>query len=232
MVIATMGFVLLWVVIDQWVYSPGMGIRTALFSVLVISLGWYLWRRVVPLLGSSVRPEYAARALERDLPDLRHSLTSYVTLRGDRVTGGLRSRVVRSIGAATAGKLKAHDELPAEATGTLRWWIATAVTLALLVAYGAASPKNSLQSAARLAAPLASIDPARRVSIKDVQPGDTEAIAGRSLQVSAEIRGLGDDEEAICSWDTAAGRQQVVLEQASSGRRLQWRTVVASLHDR
>ena len=80
-------------------------------------------------------------------------MTSYVTLRGDGDTEGLRSRVVRSIGAATAGRLRAYDELPEEATGTIRWWVATAIALALLVGSAAFSPKNSLQSAARLAAP-------------------------------------------------------------------------------
>jgi hypothetical protein len=219
LVITGLGVVLVWVIVDQWIYSPGPTLRIAAFAVLLLSLGWYLWWRVVPLLGSSIRPEYAAMSLERDLPELRQSLTSYVTLRGDRDIAGLRSRVVRSIGAATAGRLRSHHELPIEATGTFHWWIATAVTLALLVAYGAASPKNALQSAARLAVPFASIEPARRVSIRDVQPADTDAIAGRPLHVSAEINGMRDDEEAICSWDLPAGRQQVVLAPASgSGR--------------
>jgi hypothetical protein len=219
LVILTLGVVFVWVVVDQWVYSPGTSLRVATFAGLMFGLLWYLSKRVIPLLGSSIRPEYAARSLERDLPELRHSLTSYVTLRGDRDTAGLRSRVVRSIGAATAGRLRSHDELPAEATGTLRWWIATAIALAVLVGYSAASPKNTLQSAARLAAPLASIDPARRVSIREVQPGDTEAIAGRALDVSAVIRGMHGDEEALCSWDLPSGRQQIVLsEDPKSGR--------------
>ncbi len=219
LVIVAIGLLLVWVVVDQWVYSPGNGLRIVLFAAICVSLVWYVLRRVVPLLGSAIRPEYAARSLERDLPELRQSLTSYVMLRDDQETPGLRSRVVRSIGASAAGRLRAHDELPQEATGTLRLWIATAIALAVLVAYAVVSPKNSLQSAARLAVPFASIDPAMRVSIRDVKPGDVEAIAGREVEVSAVISGMRGEEEAVCRLKLPAGRQDVVLSQDSETRR-------------
>lgn len=219
LVIAAIGLLLVWVVVDQWVYSPGNGLRIVLFAGICVSLVRYVLRRVVPLLGSAIRPEYAARSLERDLPELRQSLTSYVTLRDDQRTPGLRSRVVRSIGAAAAGRLRAHDELPQEATGTLRLWIAAALALAMLVAYAVVSPKNSLQSAARLAVPFASIDPAMRVSIRDVKPGHVAAIAGREVEVSAVIVGMRGDEAAFCRWDLPSGRQEVVLSQDAESRR-------------
>ena len=219
LVIAAIGLLLFWVVFDQWIYSPGSGLRIVFFTATCVSLVWYVFRRVVPLLGSVIRPEYAARSLERDLPELRHSLTSYVTLRDDQEIPGLRSRVVRSIGAVAAGRLRNYDELPREATGTLGLWIATAVALAMLVAYAVVSPKNSLQSAARLAVPFASIDPAMRVLIRDVKPGDVEAIAGREVEISALIDGMRGEEEAICRWNLAANRQVVVLsEDAETSR--------------
>ncbi len=210
---------LVWVVIDQWIYSPNTTPRWVIFFALIASGIWYLARFVVPLLGSSIRPEYAARSLERDFPELRQSLTSYVALRNDRGGSQLRHRVVRSIGASTAGHLRTHDVLPAEAAGTFRWWIGTAVALALLLAYGVASPKNSLQSAARLVAPFASIDPAVRVLITDVQPGNTEAVAGRPVTVSAKIDGLRDDEQAFLAWQRPDVTDQVVLDFDSETRR-------------
>ena len=210
---------LTWLVVDQWIYSPGMLARL-LISLGLLGMGsWYVFRRVLPLLRSSIRPEYAARSLERDLPELRQSLTSYVTLRTDRSAGDLRSRVVRSIGSSTAGKLQSHEALPAEATGTFRWWIATAVAFAMLAGYVVATPKNSLQTVARLAAPIASIDPARRVTIEEVLPGDIDAIAGRAVAVSASVDGIKDDEEVICVWDLASGRKSSVLSiDSDSGR--------------
>ncbi|MGI9472407.1 MAG: circumsporozoite protein- membrane associated protein, partial [Rubripirellula sp.] len=218
-VIAAIVALLVWLIIDQWIYSPGIGVRLVISLGLLAIASTYVVRVVLPLLRSSVRPEYAARSLERDLPELRQSLTSYVTLRGERNAGDLRSRVVRSIGSSTAGKLQRHDVLPDEATGTFRWWIATAVAFALLAGYMVASPKNSIRSAARLAAPIASIDPARRVNIEDVMPGDIEAIAGRMVSVSASVDGTRDDEEVICEWDLASGRESMVLSiDPESGR--------------
>jgi hypothetical protein len=215
----TLAAVLGWVVIDQWVYSPGWGGRLLAFVGFVAAIGTYAYRRLRPLVGSTIRPEYAARSLERDLPELRHSLTSYVTLRGDRESGDLRSRVVRSIGAATASQLRVHDALPHEATGTLRWWVATACALAAFVAYAAFSSKNTLQSVVRLAAPIASVQPPLRVSIREVQPGHSFALAGRPIEISASIQGLRSQEEAVCQWELPSGRQTFNLIYDSATRR-------------
>ena len=152
-------------------------------------------------------------------PDLRQSLTSYVTLREQPAAAGLRSRVVRSIGAATAGRLKTYDELPTEATGTLRWWIAAAAGFAVLVAYTAISPKSSFQSAARLAAPLAAIDAPRRVSIRNVLPGDTDAIAGRAVAVSAVIDGLKTSETPVCRWRLPSEDREAAMRWDEADRR-------------
>ena len=210
---------LAWVVIDQWIYSPGIVVRTLALAGLVGWTGWSVVYRLRPILGSSIRPEYAARSLEHDLPTMRQTLTSYVTLREDRHQGSLRSRVVTSIGAEAAGKLRSHDHLPDEATGTLRWWVAAALALGVLVAYAVVSPKNSFQSAGRLIAPLASIDPAKRVSIRDVQPGDIDAIAGRGVEVSASIGGMTADETAWVRWDTRSGARESQLAFHSESRR-------------
>ena len=218
-ILLTLAAVLLgWVLIDQWVVSAGRGLRLAVFAAAVGWAGWYVWRRIVPLMRSRVRPEYAARSLERDLPEMRQELTSYVTLR-DGELPGLSNTVVRSIGARAAHRLRLHESLPLEATGTLRWWIATAAILALLVVYAAWSPKNTFQSASRLAAPLASIDPARRVSIRDVEPGDTDATAGRSLDVSARVDGLAEGESVWCHWVVSGRRESRELSrEESTGR--------------
>ncbi|MDA8744685.1 hypothetical protein N9N28_08640 [Rubripirellula amarantea] len=193
-----------WIVIDQWIYSPSPLIRTLGFAFGSSAVAVYLYRYLWSLRGTSVQPEYAARSLERNYPELRHALTSYVTLRPHREDGGLSGRVVRSLGSSTAGYLQKRDELPLEATGTMRWWIATAIMLAGLLLYAALSPKDSLQSATRLLAPIAEIAPATRVSISDVTPGDTDAIAGRTIEVRAKVQG-----------NTASDDMQVRVELAS-----------------
>lgn len=212
LVIGTLTVGIAWLVMDHWIYSPGPFLRCGLLAAFLAGVTWYVTRRIFPLLHSRVLPDYAARSLERDLPELRHALTSYVTLKGSTDTAGLGGRVVRSIGAATANKLKSHDALPAEATGTMRWWIATAIALAALVGYALASPKSSLRSAARLALPLASIEPPHRVKITDVVPGDTDAIAGRSIDVAAKAEGLRADESVSLRWWNERGDAAKIVE--------------------
>ncbi|KAA1262165.1 hypothetical protein LF1_47270 [Rubripirellula obstinata] len=211
-----------WILLDHWVLSrPSLSgvnswARIAALVSLVAGVFAYAWLRIFPLIGKSISPEYAARSLEKNYPSLRQSLTSYVTLKESTSQNGLQGRVVQSIGTSTAGYLKRHDELPDEATGNMKLWLAAAVALASLVFYAAASPKNSLQSVRRLIKPTASIAPVTRVSIKDVTPGDAEAIAGRSVQVTADIRGLKPDETALCEIQYSTGAKQTTMQRDES----------------
>ncbi|MEO1524763.1 MAG: hypothetical protein AAFX06_04970 [Planctomycetota bacterium] len=216
--IGSMIAILAWLLFDHWVYASGPLLRTVSFVVLAAAAAWFLVRRVWPVLTSRVTEEYAAWALEQGHEDYRQQLTSYVTLKPDGPVKGLRARIVSVLGSRAAGLLKTHDELPAEATGTFRWWIAAALVFAMLMAYIVGSPKSSLASAHRLIAPLSAIDPAQRVSITDVEPGDGEALAGRSVAVSAQIEGLRREEAAYCRWvvDGAEFETELTLE-ASTG---------------
>jgi hypothetical protein len=211
-----------WILIDHWLLSrPSLSsmnpwARVVALASLIGGSAVYAWFQVVPLIGKTISPEYAARSLEKNYPSLRQSLTSYITLKENVSHVGLQRRVVQSIGASTAGYLKQHNELPDEATGNMRLWIATAVAMASLFFYAAASPKNSLQSVRRLITPTAAIAPVTRVSIKNVKPGDAEAIAGRSVQVAAEIRGLRSDENAVCEIQYATGAKQTTMQRDES----------------
>jgi hypothetical protein len=201
-----MAAMLAWIVMDQWIWSPGTTGRVVIASIAIVAVVVHAVRSVWPVLRSSVRADYAARALERDHPELGHALSSYVTLTAQDSAnqpaskGQLSKRVVQSIGATTAAKLRSIDALPEEATGLLRWWIATIALMSVLVIYAIVSPKNALQSAARLMAPAADIRPANRVQITNVQPGDAEVLAGKTVDVSAQIRGLRDNESVAFRW--------------------------------
>jgi len=225
--IVMMMAILLWVIVDQWVYAGGWFTRSLAASGFLFLSAAYLWRRVFPLLGSSVRPEYAARSIERDLPELRQELTSYITLNsnsgsqleavGSTSRNPLADRVLRSMGANAAGRLKSHDVLPSEATGTLRIWLVAAGVLAVLILYGSLTPKSPMASLGRLIAPMASIEPPRRVAIRDVQPGDADVRAGSNIDVSARIDGLRPDEPVICRWksDERVRESELVFDPSS-----------------
>ena len=207
LVMGILAAVIAWIVVDHWIYAASPIVRMLALGSGIIAVMAYVYLQIWPLVGTSVQPEYAARSLEKTNPELRHSLTSYVTLRRHRQDGGLSGRVVRSLGSSTANYLKTHDELPLEATGTMRWWVATAVMLAGLLAYAALSPKNSLQSVSRLLAPMAELQPSTRVQITDVSPGDAEAIAGRSVNVTAQIRGIVSSDEKGCRLELTSGER-------------------------
>ena len=216
-----MSALLVWAIIDQWIYSPGTLGRVIAWIVLVAATVWYFIQRIYPILTSRVRPEYAARSLERDTPELRQDLTSYLTLRDQSQDKSLRGRIVRSIGSITAKQLRTNDSLPSEATGTLAWWIAGACVLALLAIYTVFSPKNTFASAGRLLVPVADIEPAKRVEISEVQPGDTSAIAGRAVDVSAKVEGLHADEPVTCRWESVSRDEQFELNFDDQERRFQ-----------
>ena len=215
----------LWVLMDQWLFSPGNAARWMSLGIIAFGMAFFLIRRVLPLFRQSVGPEYAARSLEQNFPELRHALTSYVTLRSSdpnketvssngtvssggapqtikppQTRGTLQNRVIQSIGSSTASYLQQHDELPVEATRTIRWWVAMILATVAFLIYAALSPKNPLPSMTRLAAPWASIDSAKRVTITEVLPGDTSVTSGDHVTISARIRGLKRDDVIQCQW--------------------------------
>ncbi|MEM6470976.1 MAG: hypothetical protein AAF802_15565 [Planctomycetota bacterium] len=219
LLIAGMTGLLVWLVIDHWVYSPGAILRTVLFLGVLLAVAFYLVRRWWPVVSSSVTDEYAAWSLEQDHQDYRQQLTSYVTLKQAGAPKGIRAKVVHAIGTRAATLLKTFDHLPNEATGTFRWWIAAAATFAILVVYLVASPKSSVASWKRLAMPLARLEPVRRVSILDVEPKATSALAGRTIDVSAVVEGLRDDELVYCRWFDAVNQRSSELTYDSADER-------------
>ncbi|PNY38107.1 circumsporozoite protein- membrane associated protein [Rhodopirellula baltica] len=209
--IGSMAALLAWLVLDHWIYSPGMSIRVLAFAAFLGVVIWYFVRHTWPLMTQQVTSEYAAWALENDHPDYRQQLTSYVTLKPESPRG-VRARVVQAIGTRAATLLKTHDVLPGEATGTFKWWIAAASLFALLAAYIVASPKSSVASTQRLVAPFASIAPAKRVAISNVTPGNTQTLAGRSVAISAEVKGLFTGEAVTCRVLDAAKETTLAME--------------------
>lgn len=219
LVIATLVVLVVWAVVDQWVWSPGPLIRLLVLLAGVCAVAAWVTTRILPLLRSRIRADYAAYSIEHDLPELRHALTSYVSLREDVGMLGPRGAIVRSIGARAAGQMKQHRlDVPSEATGTFHWWIGLAVALAATAAYGLLSPKNTLQSTQRLLLPLASIDAPTRVTIREVRPGDCEVLSDRPLEISAEIDGLISRDEPAIQYGLGFAQRQTLQLDSSSGR--------------
>ncbi|MEM8913722.1 MAG: circumsporozoite protein-membrane associated protein, partial [Planctomycetota bacterium] len=206
--IVSMAGLLGWIILDQWLWATTTLGRLAMALGALGSGVFYVIHRIMPVWRQRVRDDYAARALERDHPELGHALSSYVTLKATRrceppdsaISSRLDDRVLSSIGASAANKLRHIDGLPAEANGLMPWWLATIGLVAALAIYSVVSPKNSFTSATRLLAPLARVAPPRRVEISNVTPGDAEVLAGRTVPVSADVVGLRDGETVQLVW--------------------------------
>ncbi len=206
-VIAMMAIGLLWVAMDQWIFSPGRVGRTLAAMGLSIALVAYIYWQLWPVMHLRISEDYAARALERDHPELGHALSSYVSLRRQRSAhpgGQLAQRVVQSVGSSAAAKLRHIDAPPREATGLATWWAVTIALFAAVAIYASASPKNSVQSVARLALPLAALEAPKRVVISDVAPGNAESLAGRNIEIAATVVNLHDDEPVYFVWESNA----------------------------
>ncbi len=207
-----------WFVLDQWIWSPGTVGRFAAFGVAVAACGWWAWTQLLPLTRSRVRADYAAFSLEADLPELQHSLTSYISLRGDSDAIGLRGAVLRSMATRAAGQIKRHRiEIPSEATGTFRWWMLFAASLAAIAAYGLLSPKSTWSSAQRLLLPLANVEPPTRVTIREVTPGDCQTLTQRPLEITARINGLGSQDEPLVVFGPAFRQREPMRFDDSTG---------------
>ncbi len=202
---------LVWLVIDQWIYSPGIILRTIAFSSSLAIICAYVWKYLVPIFKSSIAPEYAARAIDCDLTGARQSLLSYLTLREASRDDSLQGGVVRSIGAESGKKLLHHDAPPSEAIGTVRWWIIAIVSVTLLAIYIALSPKSSVQAITRLGAPLANIAAPQRVRIDQVTPGNARVTAGVPVKISASVDGLFTNESVTCVWSASGNEERLAL---------------------
>ncbi|WP_413432883.1 hypothetical protein [Crateriforma spongiae] len=215
------GVWLTWLVVDHWVADTGVPGRLFFWILGIAGTAFWLYRRGFPLWSQQIDPAYAAAAIERDHPQLRQALTSYITLRREGDAKGIRASVIRGLAVRSATVLQKVDALPSEVTGLLRFWLlALAAVLAVLV-YWAASPKSSWQSTQRLLLPWSDIQRPTRVRIGQVFPADETVMVGRPVAIRVDLSGLRDDDTVVCHIHQGDSRQSLPMrlseEPAESG---------------
>ena len=139
---------------EHWLVPGGLSppIRWAWLGIALVAFIAAAVRWLVPLVRYRVNLVYAARAIEREHPELHNDLVNTVLVKAHRESNP--EKVVRSLERRTAKQLA---EVPVEAvidrTVPLRlaWVLAALVGLAGL--YELAAPKSLLVTAARLLAP-------------------------------------------------------------------------------
>jgi hypothetical protein len=189
----TLGFLLLLAITDAWIVS--LSVTARLFAlILIVGLSsLYLVRSLWPLVTRRINPMYAAKMLEEGQPGLKNSLINFLSFR-DTPTSA-RQRILEAMANKAAIDLSGLSiEGTIDRAKLIRFGYLLAGLIAICAGYMIFSPKSPLTTMARIVAPLADVPPPARVEIQEVLPGEIELTFGESVEVTAEVSGLGASE--------------------------------------
>lgn len=210
LVAGVLAFLLVAGVIDHWIIPGGLGSagRLALFTLLVLGVGWHVWRRFVPLLRS-INPVYAAHTIEKSSPTLKNSLLNVILFRGHRQQ--MSAKVYHALEQQAAQRLSAAPtEASVDHAALLRLGYALLAVVAACTLYAVLSPKNLAVSAIRIIDPWSDVAAPSRVKILNIEPGATSVARGERVAISAEVHAIGEDEPVRLRYST--DDQQLVDE--------------------
>ena len=181
---------------DHWLLKEGlsMTLRFGIFTALLAAVAFYLYWKVVPLFRYTINPVYTANLIEQEAPSFKNSLINWLLLRQerseradvpkDRVSERMFDGIVRTAAVHVQAVPKGH----AVDYGKLIWsGTFLAILLALFLGYIAFSPKSPFASLARIFLPFSGIDRPQAAQFRNVCPGNTTALQGETLVISAEI---------------------------------------------
>ena len=208
-------------VIDAWIFPLGNLMRLVILALMVGVGIYFLAFRIVPLLIRKINPAYAAKVVESSKPTLKNSLLNYLFLRSER---RYQTKIFNAVQQQAANDL---SSVSTEATVDRSHLIKVGFVLVGIVLaaglYKVFSPKDPVQTLARVMAPLADIQKPSQVRITRVEPGDATVFFGQTLPVSAEVRGVGKDQDVILLYSTDDGQfVDAVIPMARGNDRYQY----------
>lgn len=194
-------------IVDHWLLALGTLGRSLALITLIAGTAWYVLAVIVPLLRNSINPAYAALAIEQSTPSLKNSLINLLMLRSHR--GEVHEVVYEAVEARAESDLR---QVPVDSVVDYSRLIyigyALAAIFALCAAYKMLSPKDPLQTVARVAAPWADIARPSRVQISGLEPGDVEKFFGDTATISAQIRGARSTDKVELVVSTLDGQMR------------------------
>ncbi len=226
-----LGYVLVLLVVDHWLVPGGLAAWMRVLVWLAAVGGGLAWISVCiwPLVVRSINPVFAARVIERSEPGLKNSLVNFLLLR--RRPEVLPPIVYHAVGEQAAERLAVVPiETVVDRTRVIRLlWIVLGVFMALAAAaigllIEGAAPNHLFRSVGRVVLPWAEIAPPTRVTISELQPGNTSVYQGERVRVSALVRGLREGEQVILHYSTADGQvldQHIAMQRPTGSHRHQ-----------
>lgn len=199
------GYLFIVALLDHWVFGLSTTGRLAALVVLLLGVAWFVIRSVVPPLLQPVNPVYAAHTIEQAAPSLKNSLINLLLLRTREAR--VRPVILQGLERQATDRLATvPPELMVDRGALIRAGYCLVALVAVAAFYKVLSPKDPIQSVARVAAPWKSIDRPSRVEITEVDPGDSQAYRGETVTVSAQILGLKPDETPQVVFSTDDGQ--------------------------
>lgn len=184
------GYVLLFVLSDHWLFEGGVGgtARMLMFLPVIGFVGWLIGAKVIWPAMKNVSGLYAARTLEASSTEFRSGLLNLVDLKqAGREVSPLIMATMEKRAAVTLAKFNVDDAIdkrPLLRTLYVLFGIVVAFCL-----YSVLSPKKLGPSVLRAIVPFTNVTPATQTEILEVKPGDAKLRAGGILPVSVQLRG-------------------------------------------
>lgn len=203
-----LGYLLVFVIFDQWVVPGGfsIGLRWLLLSTLLLLTGaWLGWKVGSPYLRS-VNRLFAANEIEKADTDLKSNLLNLVDLRasGREVDPAILRALEKNaaVGLQKIDVAQAIDHRP-----LMRIAYVLLAVVVLFCLYALFSPKKISNSIWRSLLPAAKLAVATQTEIVAVHPGDDTVPARRSVDFWADIAGDVPDKVWL-HYSTADGKFQ------------------------
>ncbi|MDB5346952.1 MAG: hypothetical protein JWP89_5329 [Schlesneria sp.] len=203
-----LGYLLVFVIFDQWVVLGGfsIGLRWLLLSTLLLLTGaWLGWKVGRPYLRT-VNRLFAANEIEKADADLKSNLLNLVDLRasGREVDPSILRALEKNaaVGLQKIDVAQAIDHRP-----LMRIAYVLLAVVVLFCLYALFSPKKISNSIWRSLLPAAKLAVATQTEIVAVHPGDDTVPARRSVDFWADIAGDVPDKVWL-HYSTADGKFQ------------------------
>jgi hypothetical protein len=183
--------VVLLVAVDNLI-QPGTGGRFLMAAILWVGLAVGLLSLVVRRCLEDQRDDYFAALVERKHPELHNRLINALQLGRDHTAGfspGLIEAIIHDADRASLD-MEMSDSVDARPTKRAALWALAA--LVLFAGYAAAFTPRFTNGLARLLLPFKAIDPYTQTQIPAdaVRPGDTKVAEGKTIEISARVRGV------------------------------------------
>ena len=204
--VAILLYLLVLGVVEHWFIAGGISAvaRTILLLSLVVGLGFYVRDRLLPYVRYRISLDYAAHTIEQSEPILKNSLLNFLFLR--RQKKAIPEVVLRGLEQqAASGLSRVSADLSMERQRLVYLGIVVVAIILFGGLYTVFSPKSLMPAVGRMLIPWADIPAATRVKISNIEPGSKEVPLRSMVDISADVKGLREDEPVSLVFSSASG---------------------------